>query len=206
MWSFCVCNFQKPFKQYIIQSWIPDTTTVGWLNQHDKAHKKCCTLMYYNSYDTTFYYLFTTIYCILTAIYCCYYFLLQFTIFYCKLPHFYRKLPHRWSKFFKKKFTKNYYNLLQFYCNLQQQFTAFSCTAIVFFVVSTSKYRLFSTSIYYNLLHSYCNLLLLLFFTAVYCKLPRFTAIYRPSGTTVWINPALGPGYYTRVRRFCQLK
>ena len=185
MWWFCVCNFQKTFKQYIIQSWIPDTTTVGWLNQHDKAHKKCCTLMYYNSYDTTFYYLFTTIYCILTAIYCCYYFLLQFTIFYCKLPHFYRKLPHRWSKFKKKKFTKNYYNLLQFYCNLQQQFTAFSCTAIVFFVVSTSKYRLFSTSIYYNLLHSYCNILPLLFFTAVYCKLPRFTAIYRPSGTTV---------------------
>ena len=88
MWSFYVCNFQKTFKQYIIQSWIPDTTTVGWLNQHDKAHKKCCTLMYYNSYDTTFYYLFTTIYCILTAIYCLYYFLLQFTASYRDLPRF----------------------------------------------------------------------------------------------------------------------
>ena len=121
MWSFYVCNFQKTFKQYIIQSWIPDTTTVGWLNQHDKAHKKCCTLMYYNSYDTTFYYLFTTIYCILTAIYCC---LLFFTASY----HIFTASYHiGWSKFFKKKFTKNYCNLLQFTAFILQSTTTIYC-------------------------------------------------------------------------------
>ena len=111
-----------------------------------------------------------------------YYFLLQVTTF---LPQVTTSVIKILKKKNLPKITTIYCNLLQWYCNLQQQFTAFSCTAILFFVVSTSKYRLFSTSIYYNLLHSYCNILPLLFFTAVYCKLPRFTAIYRPSGTTV---------------------
>ena len=154
--------------------------------------------MYYNSYDTTFYYLFTTIYCILTA------FLLQFTavtIFYCSLLfftasyHIFTASYHIGDQNFKKKnlpkITTIYCNLLQFYCNLQQQFTAFSCTANAFRVVSTSKYRLFSTSILLQFTAIYCLYYFLLHFTASYRDLLRVTAIYCPSGTTVMLKSKL---------------
>ena len=112
-----------------------------------------------------------------------YYFLLQVTTF---LPQVTTSADQNFLKKNLPKITAIYCNLLQWYCNLQQQFTAFSCTAILFFVVSTSKYRLFSTSILLQftafLLHSYCNLLLLLFFTAIYCQ---FTDFHWSSGTIV---------------------
>ena len=129
-------------------------------------------------------------------------FLLQFTavtIFYCSLLfftasyHIFTASYHIGDQNFKKKnlpkITTIYCNLLQFYCNLQQQFTAFSCTANAFRVVSTSKYRLFSTSILLqftallDLLQFtaftifYCILLQV---TAIYCELPRFTAQVGP--------------------------
>ena len=139
--------------------------------------------MYYNSYDTTFYYLFTTIYCILTAIYCCYYFLLQFTIFYCKLPHFYRKLPHRWSKFKKKKLPK----ITTIYCN----FTAIYNNNLLHLVVLQLYFLLFfdieiPIIFYFDILQFTAlslqfTALLPQFtaFTIFYCSLLQVTAIYR---------------------------
>ena len=114
---------------------------------------------------TAFYYFFTA----------SYFNFFYRTIFYNKLPHFYCKLPPSADKKFQKKFTKNYNNLLQWYCNLQQQFTAFNFTASVFSVVSTSKYWLYITSILLQLTTFYCNFLFYYFLLQFYCKLPNFT-------------------------------
>ena len=159
--------------------------------------------MYYNSYDTTFYYLFTTIYCILTAIYCCYYFLLQFTIFYCKLPHFYRKLPHRLIKIFLKKI---YQKLLQFtaiYCI----YTAIYNNNLLHLVVlqfyfllfrhrNTDYFLLRYTTIYCILTAIYCLYYFLLQFTASYRDLPRFTAQVGPQCTRYTFNLKPWPTWY----------
>ena len=121
---------------------------------------------------TAFYYFFTA----------SYFNFFYRTIIYNKLPHFYCKLPPSADKKFQKKFTKNYNNLLQWYCNLQQQFTAFNFTASVFSVVSTSKYRLYITSILLQLTTFLLHFTTLLFFTAFLLQVTKF---YWTSGTIV---------------------
>ena len=127
--------------------------------------------------------LFTTFLLQLTA------FLLQFTavtIFYCSLLfftasyHIFTASYHIGDQNLKKK---NLPKITTIYCN----FTAIYNNNLLHLVVLQTHFVLFQhrntdyflLRYYYNLLHSYCNLLPLLFFTAFYCKLPRFTASYR---------------------------
>ena len=80
------CNFPiKPSttrKQYIIHSCFPDTTTVGWLNQHNTAHTQSLYLnVLCNWYDTTLYCFLLLFYCTLLQLFLPYYILQQVTTF-----------------------------------------------------------------------------------------------------------------------------
>ena len=115
-------------------------------------------------------------------------FLLQFTavtIFYCSLLfftasyHIFTASYHiGWSKFFFKKknlpkITTIYCNLLQWYCNLQQQFLHLVVLQFYFLLFRRRNTDYFLLQYYFNLLHSYCIL------TAIYCFyyfLLQFTA------------------------------
>ena len=125
-------------------------------------------------------------------------FLLQFTavtIFYCSLLfftasyHIFTASYHIGDQNFKKK---NLPKITTIYCNftanLQQQFTALVVLQLYFLLFrhrNTNYFLLRYTTIYCILTAIYCLYYFLLQFTASYRDLPRFTAIYRPSGTTV---------------------
>jgi len=115
------CNFPiKPSttrKQYIIHSCYPDTTTVGWLNQHNQHTHNRCTLMYCNWYDTTLYCFLLLFYCKLLQLFLPYYNLQQVTTFYCKLP------PSADKKISKKIYQK----LQQFTAMILQSTTTIYC-------------------------------------------------------------------------------